>query len=104
MLAPLLAGAGGHGPEAPSILAFVVIVIGGIGLLSIRVALVGALLVGIVDTIGRSLLLLDLSLFELVRPPGQRRRAGDCVGGDLHMLIAGVRSAIGATAPFPART
>ena len=36
------------------ILAFVVIVIGGIG--SIRGALVGALLVGMVDTIGRAFL------------------------------------------------
>ena len=53
MLAPLLAVQVGMG-ENILILAFVVIVIGGIG--SIRGALVGALLVGIVDTIGRAFL------------------------------------------------
>jgi branched-chain amino acid transport system permease protein len=53
MLGPLLAVQVGMGEEI-LILAFVVIVIGGIG--SIRGALVGALLVGIVDTIGRAFL------------------------------------------------
>jgi branched-chain amino acid transport system permease protein len=47
--------------EPVLILAFVVIVIGGIG--SIRGALVGALLVGVVDTMGRFLLPLSLSVF-----------------------------------------
>jgi branched-chain amino acid transport system permease protein len=53
MLAPILAVQIGMG-ESILILAFVVIVIGGIG--SIRGALVGALLVGMVDTIGRAFL------------------------------------------------
>ena len=53
LLAPLLAVQVGMG-ENILILAFVVIVIGGIG--SIRGALVGALLVGVVDTLGRTLL------------------------------------------------
>jgi branched-chain amino acid transport system permease protein len=53
MLGPILAVQVGMG-EGILILAFVVIVIGGIG--SIRGALVGALLVGIVDTVGRALL------------------------------------------------
>ncbi len=53
LLGPLLAVQVGMG-ENILILAFVVIVIGGIG--SIRGALVGALLVGIVDTLGRALL------------------------------------------------
>ncbi|MCP5267897.1 MAG: branched-chain amino acid ABC transporter permease [Zoogloeaceae bacterium] len=53
MLGPLLAVQVGMG-ESILILAFVVIVIGGIG--SIRGALVGSLLVGIVDTMGRALL------------------------------------------------
>lgn len=53
MLGPLLAVQVGMG-ESILILAFVVIVIGGIG--SIRGALVGSLLVGIVDTLGRALL------------------------------------------------
>ncbi len=53
MLAPLFAVQVGMG-ENILILAFVVIVIGGIG--SIRGALVGAVLVGVVDTIGRAFL------------------------------------------------
>jgi branched-chain amino acid transport system permease protein len=53
MLGPLLAVQVGMG-ESILILAFVVIVIGGIG--SIRGALMGALLVGLVDTIGRTLI------------------------------------------------
>jgi branched-chain amino acid transport system permease protein len=53
MLGPLLAVQVGMG-ESILILAFVVIVIGGIG--SIRGALVGAILVGVVDTMGRAFL------------------------------------------------
>lgn len=53
LLGPLLAVQVGMG-ESILILAFVVIVIGGIG--SIRGALVGSLLVGMVDTLGRALL------------------------------------------------
>jgi branched-chain amino acid transport system permease protein len=53
LLGPLLAVQVGMG-ESILILAFVVIVIGGIG--SIRGALLGALLVGLVDTAGRALL------------------------------------------------
>ena len=53
MLGPLLAVQVGMG-ESILILAFVVIVIGGIG--SIRGALVGSLLVGLVDTLGRAAL------------------------------------------------
>ena len=53
MLGPILAVQVGMG-ESILILAFVVIVIGGIG--SIRGALVGALLVGMVDTVGRAFL------------------------------------------------
>ena len=53
MLGPILAVQVGMG-ENILILAFVVIVIGGIG--SIRGALVGALLVGLVDTMGRTML------------------------------------------------
>ena len=53
LLGPLLAVQVGMG-ENILILAFVVVVIGGIG--SIRGALIGALLVGTVDTLGRTLL------------------------------------------------
>ncbi|MBV8030729.1 MAG: branched-chain amino acid ABC transporter permease [Betaproteobacteria bacterium] len=60
LLAPLLAVQVGMG-ENILIVAFVVIVIGGIG--SIRGALVGSLLVGVVDTAGRTLLPLALGAF-----------------------------------------
>ena len=60
MAGPILAVESGMG-EGILILTFVVIVIGGIG--SIRGALVGALLVGLVDTLGRAFLPLLLRLF-----------------------------------------
>jgi branched-chain amino acid transport system permease protein len=60
MLGPILAVQVGMG-ESILILAFVVIVIGGIG--SIRGALVGALLVGMVDTVGRAVLPMLLRSF-----------------------------------------
>ena len=63
MLGPLLAVQVGMG-ESILILAFVVIVIGGIG--SIGGALVGSLLVGFVDTFGRGLL---PTLFRTFLPP-----------------------------------
>jgi branched-chain amino acid transport system permease protein len=53
MAGPIFAVESGMG-ESILILTFVVIVIGGIG--SIRGALVGALLVGLVDTLGRAFL------------------------------------------------
>ncbi len=60
MAGPILAVESGMG-EGILILTFVVIVIGGIG--SIRGALLGALLVGLVDTLGRAFLPLLLRLF-----------------------------------------
>ncbi len=60
MAGPILAVEAGMG-ESILILTFVVIVIGGIG--SIRGALVGALLVGLVDTLGRAFLPVLLRLF-----------------------------------------
>ena len=63
MLGPIFAVQVGMG-ENILILAFVVIVIGGIG--SIRGAFVGALLVGLVDTMGRALL--PIVFAELFRP------------------------------------
>jgi branched-chain amino acid transport system permease protein len=60
MAGPILAVEAGMG-ESILILTFVVIVIGGIG--SIRGALVGALLIGLVDTLGRAFLPTLLRLF-----------------------------------------
>jgi branched-chain amino acid transport system permease protein len=58
--------------ESVLILAFVVIIIGGIG--SIRGALVGSLIVGTVDTLGRALLptLLRATLPPMRPPPSVR--------------------------------
>jgi branched-chain amino acid transport system permease protein len=83
LLAPLLAVQVGMG-ENILILAFVVIVIGGIG--SIRGALVGALLVGVVDTIGRAFLPL---LFGLVFQPRVASAAGPAIASvSIYLLMA----------------
>ena len=77
--------------EPVLILAFVVIVIGGIG--SIKGALVGALLVGLVDTLGRFLL---PKLFALSMGASQGATAGAAVAS---MLIYIVMAAILAVKP-----
>ena len=85
LLGPLLAVQVGMG-ENILILAFVVIVIGGIG--SIRGALVGALLVGIVDTIGRAFL---PALFREFLPPAYASNLGPAVASILiYVLMAAV--------------
>lgn len=85
MLGPLLAVQVGMG-ESILILAFVVIVIGGIG--SVRGALLGALLVGVVDTAGRALIPL---LFGAVLGPAAADNAGPAVASILiYVLMAAV--------------
>jgi branched-chain amino acid transport system permease protein len=85
LLGPLLAVQVGMG-ENILILAFVVIVIGGIG--SIRGALVGAVLVGLVDTIGRAFLPL---LFGLFFQPRVASAAGPAIASVLaYLLMVGV--------------
>ncbi len=85
MLGPLLAVQVGMG-ESILILAFVVIVIGGIG--SIRGALVGALLVGLVDTAGRTVVPL---LFGMLMGPSAAATAGPAVASILiYLLMAAV--------------
>ncbi len=85
MLGPLLAVQVGMG-ESILILAFVVIVIGGIG--SIRGALLGALLVGLVDTAGRTLIPL---VFDRVMAPDLAANAGPAVASILiYVLMAAV--------------
>jgi len=85
MLGPLLAVQVGMG-ESILILAFVVIVIGGIG--SIRGALIGALLVGLVDTGGRMLIPM---LFGYLMSPDTAASAGPAVASILiYLLMAGV--------------
>src|SRR5258706_7748958 len=85
MLGPILAVQVGMG-ENILILAFVVIVIGGIG--SIPGAFVGSLLVGIVDTRGRAVLPVIFSAFL---PPQFASAAGPAVASVLiYLLMAGV--------------
>lgn len=72
--------------EPVLILAFVVIVIGGIG--SIKGALVGSLLVGLTDTLGRFLL---PSLFGLFMDPSAATSVGSALASmSIYILMAGV--------------
>jgi branched-chain amino acid transport system permease protein len=84
MLGPLLAVQVGMG-ESILILAFVVIVIGGIG--SIRGAFVGSLLVGFVDTFGRTLLPF---LFREFLPPQWAAAAAPAVASILIYVLMAV--------------
>lgn len=85
LLGPLLAVQVGMG-EHILILAFVVIVIGGIG--SIRGALIGSLLVGFVDTLGRTLL--QSGLREAL-PPQWASAAGPALASiAVYVLMAAV--------------
>jgi branched-chain amino acid transport system permease protein len=97
LLAPLLAVQVGMG-ENILILAFVVIVIGGIG--SIRGALVGALLVGIVDTIGRAFLPM---LFGLFFQPRVASAAGPAIASVTIYLLMAVVLYFRPQGLFPAR-
>ncbi|HYX64047.1 MAG TPA: branched-chain amino acid ABC transporter permease [Burkholderiales bacterium] len=97
MLGPILAVQVGMG-ENILILAFVVIVIGGIG--SIRGALVGSLIVGIVDTSGRAFLPL---LFGVFLPPQLASAAGPALASVLIYLLMAVVLYFRPQGLFPAR-
>ena len=85
MVAPILSVEPGMGDNI-LILAFVVIVIGGIG--SIRGAFVAALLIGLVDTVGRSF---ALNLLRLVLDPSSASQTGRAIAPMLiYILMAAV--------------
>lgn len=85
LLGPLLAVQVGMG-ESVLILAFVVIIIGGIG--SIRGALVGSLIVGTVDTLGRALL---PTLLRTTLPADAASTLGPALASILiYLLMAGI--------------
>ncbi|MBD1400701.1 branched-chain amino acid ABC transporter permease [Pelovirga terrestris] len=85
MAGPILAVEAGMG-ESILILTFVVIVIGGIG--SVRGAFVGALLVGMVDTLGRAFLPL---FFRLVFPAATADGAAASIASMLiYLLMAAI--------------
>lgn len=72
--------------EPVLILAFVVIVIGGIG--SVKGAFIGALLVGLTDTLGRSFL---PGLFGLIMEPAAATTVGSALASmAIYILMAGV--------------
>ncbi len=97
LLGPLFAVQVGMG-ESILILAFVVIVIGGIG--SIRGALFGSLLVGLVDTFGRTML---PPLFGLFLPPQLASAAGPAVSSVIVYLLMAVVLFLKPQGLFPAR-
>ena len=71
--------------EPVLILAFVVIVIGGIG--SIKGALAGAVLVGVIDTMGRFLL---PKLFAMFMEPSQAATAGTAIASMLIYIVMAI--------------
>jgi branched-chain amino acid transport system permease protein len=83
--------------EPVLILAFVVIVIGGIG--SIKGALIGAMLVGIVDTLGRVLL---PSFFQWFMEPSAAASVGSALASMLIYLLMAIILAIKPKGLFPA--
>jgi branched-chain amino acid transport system permease protein len=98
MASPTLSVESGMG-DGILILTFVVIVIGGIG--SIRGALVAALLVGLVDTIGRAFL--PLLLLRLL-PPQAANQAGPALASMLIYILMAAVLAVRPQGLFPART
>jgi branched-chain amino acid transport system permease protein len=97
LLGPILAVQVGMG-EHILILAFVVIVIGGIG--SVKGALVGSLLVGIVDTIGRAFLPM---LLVRLAPPEVASNLGPALASVLIYLLMALVLFVRPEGLFPAR-
>lgn len=98
LLGPLLAVQVGMG-ENILILAFVVVVIGGIG--SIRGALIGALLVGTVDTLGRTLL---QQLLRDALPPQWASAAGPALASISVYILMVVMLVFRPQGLFPVRS
>ena len=97
MVAPILSVEPGMG-DSILILAFVVIMIGGIG--SIRGAFLGALLIGLVDTLGRSF---SVDLLRLVLDPSAARTVGPALASMLIYLLMALVLFIRPTGLFPAQ-
>ena len=97
MIAPILSVEPGMG-DSILILAFVVIVIGGIG--SIRGAFVAALLVGVIDTLGRSFMTDGLRLFL---PPSTARVIGPALASMAIYVLMAVVLAVRPAGLFPAK-
>jgi branched-chain amino acid transport system permease protein len=96
MIAPILSVEPGMG-DAILILAFVVIVIGGIG--SIRGAFVAALMIGLVDTLGRSF---AVDVLRLFMGPSPARTVGPALASMLSYVLMAVVLYLRPAGLFPA--
>jgi branched-chain amino acid transport system permease protein len=97
MIAPILSVEPGMGDNI-LILAFVVIVIGGIG--SIRGAFVAALLIGLVDTLGRSF---SVDILRLLMAPSPARMVGPAIASMLIYVLMAVVLFVRPAGLFPAK-
>jgi branched-chain amino acid transport system permease protein len=97
IVAPILSVEPGMG-DSILILAFVVIVIGGIG--SIRGTFLGALLIGLVDTLGRSF---SVDLLRLFLDPSSARTVGPALASMLIYLLMALVLFMRPAGLFPAK-
>ncbi len=97
MIAPILSVEPGMG-DTVLILAFVVIVIGGIG--SIRGAFLAALIIGLVDTLGRSF---SVDVLRLFMGPSPARVVGPAIASMLIYLLMALVLYFRPTGLFPAK-
>jgi branched-chain amino acid transport system permease protein len=97
MIAPIISVEPAMGDNI-LILAFVVIVIGGIG--SIRGAFIAALLIGLVDTLGRSF---SVDILRLMMGPSPARMAGPAIASMLIYVLMAVVLYVRPAGLFPAR-
>ena len=97
MIAPIISVEPGMGTNI-LILAFVVIVIGGIG--SIRGAFVAALLIGLVDTLGRSF---SIDILRLFMAPSPARTVGPALASMLIYVLMAIVLYVRPSGLFPAR-
>lgn len=97
MIAPILSVEPGMG-DSVLILAFVVIVIGGIG--SMRGAFIAALLVGLVDTLGRSFM---IDILRLAMAPSPARTVGPAIASMLIYVLMALVLYFRPAGLFPAR-
>jgi branched-chain amino acid transport system permease protein len=97
MIAPILSVEPGMG-DTILILAFVVIVIGGVG--SIRGAFLAALIIGLVDTLGRSF---SVDILRLFMGPSPARTVGPAIASMLIYLLMALVLYFRPTGLFPAK-
>src|SRR6202011_1785222 len=97
MIAPILSVEPGMG-DTVLILAFVIVVLGGIG--SIRGAFVAALVIGLVDTLGRSF---SVDILRLVMGPSPARTIGPALASMLIYLLMAVVLYFRPTGLFPVK-